>query len=225
MAEPLRIDIFSDVICPWCLIGRERLRQALARLDPDRPVAIRWLPFELNPDMPPEGMDRKAYVEAKFGGTEQARAIYDRIAEAGRGEGIAFDFSRLDRTPSTFDAHRLIWLAGQDGLGDVVKDLLFRRYFVDAADIGSPDVLLDVARDAGMDPDRARELLQGGDGADAVRGLEAVAHQMGITGVPFFVFNGRVGVSGAQAPEVLLQAIAQADALPAEDATRADAPA
>ena len=151
MAEPLRIDIFSDVICPWCLIGRERLRQALERLDPEQPVAIRWLPFELNPEMPREGMDRRDYAEAKFGGIDQAREIYANIAEAGRAEGIEFDFSRLQRTPSTFNAHRLLWLASSKGLGDLLKDGLFRAYFMEARDIGDLAVLTELATAAGMD--------------------------------------------------------------------------
>ena len=212
MADPLRIDIFSDVICPWCLIGRERLRQALTQLDPDQPVAIRWLPYELNPEMPPEGMDRRAYVEAKFGGTDRARQVYDRIAEAGRSEGIAFDFSRLERTPSTFDAHRLIWFASQHNLGDVVKDHLFRAYFDDARDIGDRAVLVEIAQAAGLNGEQVMAMLDGQDGVDAVRHLEGIGQELGITGVPFFIFNGSVGVSGAQTPEVLLQAIAQASA-------------
>ncbi|MCA8906513.1 MAG: DsbA family oxidoreductase [Rhodospirillaceae bacterium] len=213
----MRIDIFSDVICPWCLIGRERLRQALEQLDPEQPVAIRWLPFELNPEMPREGMDRRDYAEAKFGGIDQAREIYANIAEAGRAEGIEFDFSRLQRTPSTFNAHRLLWLASSKGLGDLLKDGLFRAYFMEARDIGDLAVLTELATAAGMDADEVGQFLDSDNGEEAVRQMESVAYQMGITGVPFFIFNGRIGVSGAQSPEVLLQAIGRAwDPLPDE---------
>lgn len=227
MAEPLRIDIFSDVICPWCLIGRERLRQALERLDPELPVAIRWLPFELNPEMPREGMDRRAYADAKFGGTERAREIYSHIAEAGRSEGIQFDFSRLERTPSTFDAHRLLWLASRLGLGDIMKDGLFRAYFLDGRDIGDRAVLTELAVAAGMEGEEVTGFLDSDEGEGAVREMESVAYQMGITGVPFFIFNGRIGVSGAQSPDVLLEAIGRAqepppDELPTEDVPPAD---
>lgn len=209
--EPLAIDIFSDVICPWCLIGRERLRQALTQIDAERPIAVRWLPFELNPDMPKEGMDRREYVEAKFGSIDNARTIYDRITEAGRDEGIAFDFSRLSRTPNTFDAHRLIWLAGSEGRGDTVKDALFRAYFFDAADIGDHTVLIELAVACGLDRDRVAAMLDSEEGIETVRYLEQVAHSMGVSGVPFFIFDGRVAVSGAQPPETFLEAIAKAD--------------
>ncbi|MCA8934315.1 MAG: DsbA family oxidoreductase [Rhodospirillaceae bacterium] len=221
----MRIDIFSDVICPWCLIGRERLRQALERLDPEQPVAIRWLPFELNPEMPREGMDRRDYAEAKFGGIDQAREIYANIAEAGRAEGIEFDFSRLQRTPSTFNAHRLLWLASSKGLGDLLKDGLFRAYFMEARDIGDLAVLTELATAAGMDADEVGQFLDSDNGEEAVRQMESVAYQMGITGVPFFIFNGRIGVSGAQSPEVLLQAIGRAwDPLPDEAAAESAQP-
>ena len=156
-------------------------------------------------------MDRREYVEAKFGGIDAARAIYDRITEAGQAEGIDFDFSRLSRTPNTFDAHRLIWLAGSEGKGDTVKDALFRAYFFDGADIGDRAVLADLAAACGLDRDRVVAMLEAEEGVEQVRYLEQVAHSMGVSGVPFFIFDGRVAVSGAQAPETFLEAIAKAD--------------
>ena len=194
---PIVIDIFSDVICPWCLIGRQRLRKALLELDDDQPVALRWLPYELNPDMPKEGMDRKEYLDKKFGGVEAAREVYDRIREAGAAEGIEFNFADVDRTPSTFDAHRLMMYASSQGKADGLKDRLFRAYFLEGSDVGNRDVLLAAAKDAELDAAEAQEVLDGDKFGSDVREIESFAQMIGVQGVPFFVFNGKVGVSGA----------------------------
>ncbi|MCP5150274.1 MAG: DsbA family oxidoreductase [Ectothiorhodospiraceae bacterium] len=209
MQQPIAIDIFSDVICPWCRIGWERLKVALSA--PGAPVAaIRWLPFELNPDMPREGMDRSAYLSAKFGGPQGAARVYERVREAARGDGVEFAFERIERTPSTFDAHRLVWLGQCHGLGIQVKEALFDRYFSRGDDIGERAVLLDVAVVAGLDRAESEAMLDGTRGAEEVRGFEQAAQRLGITGVPFFVVDRRLGVSGAQPPEVLAEVLVRA---------------
>lgn len=205
----MQIDIVSDTICPWCFIGKRRLEKALAARS-DIAFEVNWRPFQLNPDMPAGGMDRATYVERKFGGPEGAERIYRAIAEAGESEGIAFAFERIARTPNTVDSHRLIRWAGGAGAQDRVVELLFRRYFLDGADIGDAAVLADVAGEAGMDGDLVAELLKGDEDADKVRAEDVTARQMGITGVPCFLIERKYAVSGAQDPAVLLQAFALA---------------
>jgi predicted DsbA family dithiol-disulfide isomerase len=146
----LHIDIYSDVICPWCYVGKRRLEQALKAWD-GVPVNIRWRPFQLNPTMPRNGMDRRQYLDAKFGGSAAAQAIYDQVSRAGAEEGIPFAFERIARTPNTFAAHRLIWLAGHQGKQDEVVEMLFRQYFLEGGDIGNIETLAQAAADTGLD--------------------------------------------------------------------------
>jgi predicted DsbA family dithiol-disulfide isomerase len=200
------IDIISDVICPWCFIGKRRLERALAAR-PEFDVQIAWQPFQLNPDMPPEGMDRSAYLAAKFGSPAHARHINREVDRVGPEEGIAFAFDRIERTPNTIDAHRLIRLAGEQGCQDRVVELLFRRYFEEGVDIGDTDRLVEIAVEAGIDCDVARADLESGRGLEAVRLADLQARKMGVAGVPCFVFDGRYAVSGAQAPEVFVRVL------------------
>ncbi len=191
------IEIFSDVICPWCFIGRRRLARALAArpgLDP----AIRWRAFQLNPDMPPEGMDRQDYLALKFG-AEGGGSAYDRIRETGLGEGIDFRFDAIGRTPNTLAAHRLIRESG--ARQTAVVDALFDAYFLNGEDIGDEGRLADIAARAGWDRSEAEVFLASEAAASDVRQEDAQARAMGIQGVPCFVVDRRYAISGAQEPE------------------------
>ncbi len=204
------IDIVSDVVCPWCYIGKRRLERALAAREGEAPRLV-WRAFQLNPDMPREGMDRAHYLATKFGSAAQARRIYDEIAAAGDAEGIAFDFSRIARTPNTLDAHRLIRLAAAQDRQDAVVEALFRAYFLEGVDIGAQEELVAIARAAGIDEAVATDYLAGDEALDAVRREDLGARRLGVTGVPCFIVDGRYAVSGAQAPEVFLRVIETAE--------------
>ena len=213
--SPLTIDVVSDVVCPWCYIGKRRLEAALATLraaEPDLAVAVRWHPYELNPDLPADGVDRRAYLEAKFGGSERASEIYARVRAAGETAGIAFDFDAIERQPNTRLAHRLIaWAqARPEGDADALVEKLFRAYFIEGRFVGTRDELVRIATEAAFDPDDARAFLASDALRDEIAGAEERARQMGISGVPFFIFDGKVAVSGAHEPATLLSAIAQA---------------
>jgi predicted DsbA family dithiol-disulfide isomerase len=146
----LHVDVISDVICPWCYIGKRRLEKAVAALDEKHEVRVRWLPFQLNPTMPKEGISRRDYRTKKFGSWERSQELDARVAAAGKAEGIHFAFDRIERTPNTLDAHRLIWLADKEGVQDAVVEALFRAYFTDGRDIGNWQALLDVVADVGL---------------------------------------------------------------------------
>ncbi len=200
------IDIVSDTICPWCFIGKRRLERALAER-PDIDVQIGWRPFQLNPDMPAEGMDRQAYLAAKFGGDNRARRTYAPVLAAAQGEGIAIDYDRIRKTPNTLASHRLIRWAAADDVQYQVVELLFRRYFLEGEDISDHDVLTGVAREAGMDAEKVALWLAEGRDIEIVRNEDKVAREMGIRGVPCFIFDRRYALSGAQDPEVILQVL------------------
>jgi predicted DsbA family dithiol-disulfide isomerase len=202
----LTIDVISDVICPWCFIGKRRLEKALG----GRPATVCWHPFQLNPDMPREGFDRKSYRIRKFGSWERSQELDAHVAAAGRGEGIAFNFDRMGRTPNTIDSHRIIWLAGERGVQNAVVEALFQAYFTDGRDLSDRATLAAIAAEAGLDLADVNELLAGDRGLDVVRAGEEKAPSLGVSGVPFFVVDGRVGLSGAQPPELFMQAFEQA---------------
>jgi predicted DsbA family dithiol-disulfide isomerase len=217
MLGAFSIDVVSDVVCPWCYIGKRRLEAALARLresDPDLPVEVRWHPFQLNPDLPRDGVARRDYLERKFGGAERAREIYARVSAAGRAVDIPFAFDAIERQPNTLDAHRLIaWAQSRrEGDPDKLVEALFRAYFVDGRYIGDREELVKLAADAGYDADDARKFLQSDELTDLVADADRRSREMGISGVPFFIFGGKTAVSGAHEPEALLEAIAQARA-------------
>ena len=207
---PFAIDVVSDVVCPWCYIGKRHLEAALAQLDDLRDVVVRWHPFELNPDVPGEGVDRRDYLERKFGGRERAGEIYARVREAGRRAGIAFDFDAIARQPNTREAHRLIAWTQAKGDADALVERLFAAYFVEGRFIGERDELVRLATEAGVDEDAARAWLASDGGRAEIAQAEARAHELGITGVPFFIFDGRVALSGAHPPESIRDAIRQA---------------
>jgi len=206
----LRIEVFSDVVCPWCFVGKRRLEEALAiaRRRPSEAPAVEvvWRAFELNPGLPREGVDRAAYRRAKFGSPERSQLLDARLVAAGESVGIAFAFDKIRRTPNTFDAHRLLWLAGALGRQDAVAEALFRAYFLDGRDVGDHAVLADLADGAGVPRARAESLLRGREGDAEVRADEERAWTSGIQGVPHFVI-GAAGVSGAQPAEVIAAAI------------------
>lgn len=208
----LTVDVYSDLVCPWCYIGKRRLEQALESVQAQERARVFWRPFQLNPTMPATGMDRRVYLETKFGGPGEVQAIHDRITVAGVSAGIEFAFGRITRTPNTFDAHRLVWFAQQQGRQDAVVEALFHGYFTDGVNVGEADALISMAAGAGLDAAAVGRFLQTKDGVDAVRQEEARGRQLGIRGVPYFVLNGKTVVSGAQPVETFVEAIAQARA-------------
>jgi predicted DsbA family dithiol-disulfide isomerase len=203
--QEIQVDIISDVICPWCFIGKRRLAKAAAGLPADIRLSVRWLPFELNPHMPAEGMDRVAYRTAKFGSWERAQARDAEVAAIGAQEGIGFRHERMIRTPNSFDAHRLIWLADQAGVQDAMVEALFSAYFVEGRDIGDAAVLAELAVGVGLALPMVESLLAGGEGAAEVREAEANARRQGVSGVPSFIIDGRPAFSGAQQSELMLR--------------------
>lgn len=211
------VDVVSDVVCPWCYIGKRRLEAAIAQLrasDPDLPFTIRWHPFQLNPDLPPEGVDRKAYLEAKFGGPERARQVYERVTAAGLSVDIPFAFDAIKRQPNTLDAHRLVaWAQSRpEGDPDALVEGLFRANFIEGRYVGDREELVRIAAAAGYDPDDARAFLASDALKDVVAQSDLRAREMGIGGVPFFIFDGKTAVSGAQEPATIVEAIRQARA-------------
>lgn len=217
MLGALTVDVVSDVVCPWCFIGKRRLEATLATLqekEPALPVHVRWHPFQLNADLPPEGVDRRSYLEAKFGGPARAAQIYERVREAGRTAGIDFDFEAIARQPNTLDAHRLIAWAQSRHEGDpqALVEALFRAYFLDGRFVGDRGELATIAAAAGYDPADAEAFVASDALRDEVAAAEARAREMGVSGVPFFIFDGKTALSGAQEPATMLDAIARARA-------------
>jgi predicted DsbA family dithiol-disulfide isomerase len=208
--EPLVVDVVSDVVCPWCFIGKRHLEAALAGLPGERDAVVRWHPFELNPSLPAAGVDRARYLEEKFGGAERARAIYARVRAAGTQAGIDFDFDRILRQPNTREAHRLIAWVQAGGDANALVERLFSAYFLEGRFIGERATLVELAAECGVDADAARAWLDSGRGVDEIAHAEERARSLGIDGVPFFIFDGRVGLSGAHPPETIRDAIAQA---------------
>ena len=198
MKEKLQVEVASDVVCPWCYIGKRRLEKALALVQDLKPE-IRWLPFQLNPGMPKEGMPRAEYRKAKFGSLERSRELDARVIAEGRSEGIEFAFERIERTPNTSAAHQLIAISPDQ---NKVVDALFRAYFEDAKDIGDPKVLAEIAAQCGVEgwPEQARDVSR----------LEEEVRELGISAVPTFIFERKSGVSGAYPAETLAKAIRQA---------------
>jgi predicted DsbA family dithiol-disulfide isomerase len=212
------VDVVSDVVCPWCYIGKRRLEAAIAQMreaEPDLPFEVRWHPFQLNPDLPAQGVDRRAYLEAKFGGPDRAKQVYERVKAAGRTVGIDFDFDAIKRQPNTLLAHRLVaWAQSrQEGDPDALVEGLFRANFLEGRYVGGIDELVAIASAAGYDPEDAREFLSSDSLQDVVAESDRRAREMGIGGVPFFIFDGKTAVSGAQEPATIVQAIRQARAM------------
>lgn len=209
--QNLQIEIYSDVICPWCYVGKRRLERALRQVSNTVKTHVVWKPFQLNPTMPKDGMDRTAYLEAKFGSLDAFKEMEERLLEAGSIEQIPFAFEKIARTPNTFLAHRLIWQARMQGRQDAVVEQLFKGYFEEGLDIGASSVLIELANRAGLN---VATCLESDEGFAEVKAEESVGHRLGIRGVPYFVFDKRHGISGAQPADVILAAIAKVRSLP-----------
>ena len=206
-----RIDVISDAICPWCYIGKRQLERALAILaEKGLHFDVAWHPFQLNPDMPAEGWDRKEYRIQKFGSWEKSQAMDARITETAAGIGLEFHLDRLTRTPNTVNAHRAIWLAGQHGVQDAVLEALFKLYFVEGGDLGGTALLTETASAAGLDRDALVAMYAGDEGHEVVLRGDAAARQGGISGVPSFLMGGYLLFSGALPAEQMAEAFAHA---------------
>jgi predicted DsbA family dithiol-disulfide isomerase len=198
----MHLEIFSDTICPWCYIGKRRLERAL-RTRPMPELVLRWRAFQLNPGMPSAGMDRQQYLAAKFGSAERAGRLYDTVTRVGAEEGIRFRFDRIARTPNTMRSHRILALAGQYRAQSSLLDRLFAAYFTEGRDIGSAEVLMDIGRAADLPEAEIEAALSEDSPIGTTLAEDFLARRQGINGVPYFVFNGRFGLSGAQEPEAL----------------------
>jgi predicted DsbA family dithiol-disulfide isomerase len=204
----MQIDIYSDIVCPWCYVGKRRLERALTSIGGD--VHVTWRPFQLNPTMPLDGMNRKAYLEAKFGSLEAFGRMEEQLFAAGAEERIPFAFEKIQRTPNTFATHRLVWYAAQEGKQDEVVENLFGAYFLEGRNLGDVKTLTHVAVEAGLDRIETETFLASEKGVVEVKAEEAVGRRLGIRGVPYFVFNGSISISGAQPPDIIVSAIQQA---------------
>ena len=204
----VKLDIMSDPICPWCYIGKTHLDKALAA-HPDHPFTIEWHPFQLNPDMPRDGMDRRTYLERKFGGKDGAVRAYAPVVEHAAAAGLSINFEAMQRTPNTLDAHRLIHWAGIEQKQTEAVDALFDAYFVQARDIGDHDVLADIADAIGMDASVVRRLLNSDADAESIQNRDTHSRQMGISSVPTFIVGQRHAVPGAQPPELWAKVISE----------------
>ena len=196
----LQIDIYSDTVCPWCFIGKRRLERALATRD-DIEASVNWRVFQLNPDMPPEGMSNDRYLAGKFGNPDRAANAYSMIGRAGHGERIPFNLEAIDRMPNTVQSHRLIRYAGQFGMQTPIVEGIFQAFFLDGEDIGSTLTLTRIGVQVGLDRAEVTEFLNGDEDRDTVLAEEMRARQMGTKAVPCFVINGEYSISGAQEPE------------------------
>jgi predicted DsbA family dithiol-disulfide isomerase len=199
---PIEVELIADLACPWCYLGLARLDRARAAR-PHLPVRLRWRPFLLNPQLPPEGMDRSTYLRIKFGGEAAAQRVYQRIAAAGRADGVAFAFERMARTPNTVLAQRLLLHAEEQGLGEPVMRALFRALFEEGRDLGDPAQLLELGAAAGLDRAALEAFLAGDARAAEVVASHRRAERLGVQGVPVFLVAGRHIIAGAQPPEVL----------------------
>lgn len=207
MTDPVKLDIMSDPICPWCYIGKAHLDRALAAA-PNHPFEIEWHPFQLNPDMPAEGMDRRAYLEGKFGGKEGAVKAYAPVVEHAEKAGLKINFEGMQRTPNTLNAHRLIHWAGIEGRQTAAVSALFKAYFVETRDIGDLEVLADIADSIEMDAALVTRLFATEEDSQIIRDRDSHSRQMGISSVPTFIVGGRHAVPGAQPPELWAKVIA-----------------
>jgi predicted DsbA family dithiol-disulfide isomerase len=210
-SPPLRIDVVSDVVCPWCFIGKRRLEKAIA-LKPDIPVEVHFQPYFLNDWIPREGLSREEYLTKKFGSVERYAGMAKRVAAAAAEEGLTYASDKIARQPNTLDAHRLIRWADEIGQAACMKQRLMDLYFAEGADLTDHEVLVGTAADCGLDGDRVRGWLASDKDVAAIEKQAKTAKEAGIDGVPTFIFGGKFAVSGAQTPEYLAQAIEQAAA-------------
>ena len=217
MQPSLKIDVVSDIVCPWCFIGKRKLEAALAELDKSEPaldVEVRWHPFQLNPDLPADGISRASYVEQKFGGTARAAQIDARVTGAGEAVGIAFRFDRIERQPNTLDGHRLVAWAQRQRDATPLVEQLFSAFFLEGRRVDDRGELARVAAESGWSQQEALAMLESRAMHEEIESESREARDVGIQGVPFFIFNGSIAVSGAQDPARLLEAVAAARRAP-----------
>ena len=208
-----QIDVISDVVCPWCFIGKRNLERALEtwrKKYPEEMPVVRWHPFQLNPQLPDSGVPRKQYLENKFGGPERTKEIYARVSAAGKRADIDFAFDAIQVQPNTIDAHRLMHYAGEHGKQDEMAEVIFRRYFLEGADLSNKETLADIAQQAGMNREEVTAYLAGNADRELIEEQDRRARAIGVEGVPFFIFNQRLALSGAQPPEVIVEAMEKA---------------
>lgn len=202
----MTIDVYADIACPWCYLGRARLKRALA----DRPgldVSLNWRPFQLQPDLPSDGKNFRSVLEKKFGQWNRVEQMFERLERLGDEEGLTFDFDAIEAAPNTKDAHRLILWTQEQDRGDELATRLFRAYFSEGRNVSVREVLVECAADVGLDPDEARSLLESDRYAQAVRDSQRKAQRRGVTGVPCYVFDDQHAVTGAQPVEVFGEAL------------------
>lgn len=206
---PVAVKMISDFICPWCLIGEARLQGAIETLIDNIDIEVVWLPFELNPAMPKEGIARKLYRTRKFGSWERSQALDAQTIAVGKADGVVIDYDRIVKTPNSFAAHRLSWHAAREGRQRAVVEGLFKAYFAEGRDIGDRAILIEIAGEAGLERETVRQFLQSEQGAREVRALEDSAYQAGVQGVPHFDIEGTI-IRGAQNAEILQQVLVAA---------------
>ena len=201
MTTPLTIDIISDVICPWCYVGKRNLDRALVAR-PDIAATLRWRPFQLDPSVPPQGVDRKSYLRAKFGDDSRLAAISNSLKQTAAEAGLSLNLEAIALTPNTLDAHRLLHWAGGQGQGHAMAERLFAAYFSEGRDVGDAETLAALAGDVGLDPTLVASLLTSEADRAAIRAEVEEAHRLGVNGVPTFIIDGKWSVTGAQPPEI-----------------------
>lgn len=202
----MQIEYVFDTVCPWCYVGKRRLEHALAQR-PDTRVTVLWRPFLLNPDIPPEGIERQTYLDRKFGGATRVQRVHSAVAAAGLAEGITFNFDRITRTPNTLGSHRLIRYAIASGREGDVVEALYKAYFIQGLDIGDKAVLAQIGAEFGLDHDAVMDYLLSDTDATAVLNDNARAHRLGVNGVPCLILDGNYALAGAQEPDILLRLI------------------
>jgi predicted DsbA family dithiol-disulfide isomerase len=207
MKRVIQIEVVSDVVCPWCYIGKRRLERALEQLKDQFDFTLTFLPFELNPGMPKEGVNQKSYLSQKFGGEERYRQITNHVTQLAKEEGLTFDYDKQITSPNTRDAHRIIWMARQDGKQALVKEAFLKAYFENGIDLSKKENLVAVAASAGLDKHKVQSLLETDDGAAEVEMIEQMSQQRGVSGVPFYIINNKYGISGAQPSEVFVKVL------------------
>jgi len=202
----MQIEVYSDVVCPWCYVGEKRLAKALAQR-PGLDAEVLWRPFQLRPEMPKGGLPWREFAPAKFGGERNMKAAFDHVTRAGAPDGAHFDFDRVATAANTVDVHRLILPARNQNREWETADALFRAYFLEGKNLNDTEDLVQIASEAGLNGQETRALLAGDEGVEEVLASQEEAARLGISGVPFYVFDGRYGLSGAQPVEVFLQAL------------------
>jgi predicted DsbA family dithiol-disulfide isomerase len=209
MKPVIKVDIVSDVVCPWCYIGKRRIERAMQTLADEFEFDITYLPFELNPNAPKEGFNQKEYLTNKFGSEEKYKQITEHVSRIAAEEGLHFDFIKQQKSPNTKDAHRLLWYARKEGKQIQLKELLMQAYFEKGIDLTKNENLISIAVEAGLNGNKISTFLSSQEGIEEVENSVQLNYQRGISGVPFYIINNTYGVSGAQSSEVFIQALRQ----------------